>query len=75
MQKNGLQFQKLAEICTFLENWSIAGLRHKKRDISTNFVNWGPICMRGQLYMCLKKGEYMNSEVDNKKMYLKWVKS
>ena len=51
MQKIGLQFQKLAEICTFLENWQIAGSIHKKCYISANFVNWVPIfCMRGQLY-------------------------
>ena len=56
MQKIGLQFQKLAEIRTFLENWPIAGLRHKKRDISANFVNLGPFfCMRGQFYMFYKK--------------------
>ena len=56
MQKIGLQFQKLAEIRTFLENWPIAGPRHKKSDISANFENWGPIfCMRGQFYMYYKK--------------------
>ena len=55
MPKIGLLFQKLAKIRTFLENWPIAGLRHKKSDISANFENWGQIfCMRDIFYMYYK---------------------